>query len=215
MTDLFKTPLYLWLSWLIKSRILLFKYKKKHLRMGYMSTLNNTQIGNFNTFYANVMISNSQIDDFVYVGSGTKIRNAKIGKFCSIGTDVKIGLGMHPTDFLSTFPAFFSIRKQCQITFVEKNYFIELSSIKIGNDVWIGENAMIMDNITIGDGAIIAAGAVVTKDVDSFSIVGGVPARKIKSRFSEDKVLDIIKLGWWNKDMDWIKSNIDIFTKKF
>lgn len=55
--------------------------------------------------------------------------------------------------------------------------------IKIGNKVWIGSNATILPGVTVGDGAIIAAGAVVTKDVDSMSIVAGVPAkfvRKIK-----------------------------------
>lgn len=54
--------------------------------------------------------------------------------------------------------------------------------INIGNDVWIGSNAVILPNVNIGDGVIIAAGAVVTKDIEQYSIVGGVPARKIKSR---------------------------------
>lgn len=54
--------------------------------------------------------------------------------------------------------------------------------INIGSDVWIGSNAVVLKGVTIGDGAIIAAGAVVTKDVPSYAIVGGCPAKVIKNR---------------------------------
>ncbi len=54
--------------------------------------------------------------------------------------------------------------------------------IIVKNNVWIASNAVLLPNITVGEGAIIAAGAVVTKDVEPYSIVGGVPAVKIKDR---------------------------------
>jgi acetyltransferase-like isoleucine patch superfamily enzyme len=57
---------------------------------------------------------------------------------------------------------------------------------KIGRDVWIGAHTIVMTGVTIGDGAIIAAGSVVTKDVDEYSIYGGVPAKKIKNRFNNE-----------------------------
>lgn len=53
--------------------------------------------------------------------------------------------------------------------------------IVVGRNVWIGSHATILQGVTIGDGAIVAAGAVVTKDVPARSIVGGVPARFIRS----------------------------------
>lgn len=59
--------------------------------------------------------------------------------------------------------------------------------VTIGNDVWIGANALIMPGVSVGDGAIIAAGAVVTKNVDSYAVVGGNPARVIKYRNKEIK----------------------------
>ena len=62
-------------------------------------------------------------------------------------------------------------------------------SVEIGNDVWIGSNVIVMDNIHIADGAIIAAGAIVTKDVSSYCVVGGVPARQIKKRFIDKNEL--------------------------
>ena len=55
-------------------------------------------------------------------------------------------------------------------------------SVVIGNDVWIGRRVTILPGVTVGSGSIIAAGAVVTKDVEPYTIVGGVPAKTIKCR---------------------------------
>jgi len=57
--------------------------------------------------------------------------------------------------------------------------------IIVGNDVWIGSNCVILMGVKIGDGSVIAAGAVVNKDVAPYDVVGGVPAKKIKSRIKE------------------------------
>lgn len=70
--------------------------------------------------------------------------------------------------------------------------------IVIGNDVWIGYDAIIMAGVNIGDGAIIGARAVVTKDVEPYSIVGGVPAKEIRKRFAPDVVAKLLELKWWN-----------------
>lgn len=58
--------------------------------------------------------------------------------------------------------------------------------VHIGKQVWIGSNATILPGVTIGDGAIVAAGAVVTRDVPENTIVGGVPARIIRTISEED-----------------------------
>lgn len=68
----------------------------------------------------------------------------------------------------------------------------------IGNDVWIGTHAVILRGVTVGDGAVIAAGAVVCKDVPSYAIVGGVPARIIRYRFNNETIAEIRKLERWN-----------------
>ncbi len=52
--------------------------------------------------------------------------------------------------------------------------------------VWIGGNSIIMHGVTIGEGAVVAAGAVVVKDVEPYTIVGGIPAKKIKDRIMKD-----------------------------
>lgn len=211
MKELLKNPMTIWLSWYINSRKVLLKNKNKHLKIGYLTDLLNVEIGNYNTFYDNVKITNSKVDDYVYVSPETIIMFSEIGKFCSIGPRVRIGMPMHPTHYISTFPIFYSAGKQCQFTFAEKNYFVEHGSVKIGNDVWIGANAIVMSNVTIGDGAIIAAGAIVTKDVEPYSIVGGIPARLIRHRFEEHEIEKLLKAKWWDRDIEWIKANYLLF----
>lgn len=79
----------------------------------------------------------------------------------------------------------------------------------IGNDVWIGFEAVILSGVTIGDGAIIGTRAVVTKDVPPYTIVGGIPAKPIKKRFSEDVISKLLKIQWWNWPENRVKQNID------
>jgi len=79
--------------------------------------------------------------------------------------------------------------------------------------VWIGNNATIMSGVKVGDGAIIAAGAIVTHDVPSYAIVAGVPAKVIKYRFGMDTISLLEKIEWWNKDINWIKNNEELFYK--
>lgn len=144
-----------------------------------------------------------------YISDNCKISNVKIGKFCSIASEVKIAVGKHPTkDFVSTHPAFFSTKRQAGFTYVDKPSFEEDSNRTIiGNDVWIGYGATIISGVKIGDGAVIAAGAVVAKDVKPYSVVGGVPAKEIKKRFTDDEIEFLLKLKWWDKPQEWIKEN--------
>ena len=81
--------------------------------------------------------------------------------------------------------------------------------IVIGNDVWIGYEAVILAGVTIGDGAIIGARAVVTKDVEPYTIVGGVPAAPIRKRFSKDTISNLLKIKWWDWPKEKIAKNIN------
>ncbi len=212
LKKLFKNPISIWLLWFIKTSVFSIRNRNKKIRIGYLSNLYNSKLGMYNTLYDNITISNSEIDDYVYVSQRTRINNTKIGKFCSIGPEVEIGLGKHPVNYVSTFPAFFSIKKQCQFTFCNENKYIESEPIEIGNDVWIGSRAIIVDGIKIGDGAIIGAGAVVTKNVEPYEVVGGVPAKTIKFRFSPEVIKNLLESKWWLRDIDWIKNNHEHFV---
>ena len=88
------------------------------------------------------------------------------------------------------------------------HYPVNKDKLKIGNDVWIGYEAVILSGVTIGDGAIIGTRAVVTKDVPSYTIVGGVPAKPIRKRFDEDTIQKFKEIRWWDWKEERIKKNI-------
>jgi acetyltransferase-like isoleucine patch superfamily enzyme len=136
---------------------------------------------------------------YSYIGYGSAISDCSIGSFCSIAANVKIGLGIHPTDHISTSPLFYSDKNVFKEKWVEHNeMYIEQRKVIIENDVWIGTDAKIMGGVTIGNGAIVGAGAVVTHNVAPYAIVGGVPAKLIRHRFSESEIVAIEKSEWWN-----------------
>ena len=137
-----------------------------------------------------------------------------IGRFCSIAPEVKNTIGIHPISepYVSTSPMFFSLRKQTGKTFAKKQLFEELKDpIEIGHDCWIGQRAFIVGGVKIGIGAVVLAGAVVTKDVPPYAIVGGVPAKVLKYRYDDDTIKFLLKSEWWNRPIDWLEANYELF----
>ena len=177
------------------------------------SSILDSEILGYNKIGKNTGVVNSKIGNYTYIGDNSSINNTIIGSYCSIAGLVKSGLGNHPVNFVSTSPLFYSQSKHLKITLADKSFFNECKSEKseIGCDVWIGENVIVMDGIKIGNGAIVAAGSVVTKDVPDYAIVGGVPAKIIKFRFTEDIIKYLQTLKWWEKDIEWLKRNIHNF----
>lgn len=133
-----------------------------------------------------------------------------IGRFCSIACGAKFifNCANHTLKSLSTytFPLFF---EEWDLPKSEvASAWDNKGDIVIGNDVWIGYDAVIMAGVTIGDGAIIGARAVVTKDVEPYSIVGGVPAKEIRKRFAPDVVERLRAMQWWNWQEEKIRKAI-------
>lgn len=188
----------------------LYTLRNKNAVISLGCNINETKFGDNIFLGENVSILNSFIGDFSYVNRNTSIMNTSIGKFCSIGPNVQIILGKHPSAFVSTHPAFYANNKPFK-TFSDQTYIKEYDSVTIGNDVWIAEGVIIPSGVTIGNGAIITARSVVTKDVEPYSIVGGVPARHIKFRFEESMVKIINDSEWWNWNVDDLKLNFKLF----
>lgn len=142
-----------------------------------------------------------------------KIDRLIVGKFCSIATGVKFMMGGnqgHNHKWISTYPLdnldndFDNYQ-----TVPPKAYALKGDTI-IGSDVWIGAEAMIMPGITIGDGAVIGARSLITKNVGSYEIWGGNPAKLIKKRFDDDKIEKLLKMKWWDWDLAVIKKYLYI-----
>jgi acetyltransferase-like isoleucine patch superfamily enzyme len=155
-------------------------------------------------------VLNSSVDRFSYCGYDCKLINCKIGAFCSIADEVVIGGANHPIDRVSTSPVFYrdkSIIRKKFATFERP----EDPEIEIGNDVWIGYRAMIVPGVKVGDGAVIGMGSVVTKDVGSYEIWAGNPARKIRDRFSEEEKSCLLDIKWWNWDNEKIRQENTLF----
>lgn len=151
------------------------------------------------------------VGDFTYGRPSIQYRDAgkklMIGKFCSIAPNVTILLGgNHRSDWCTTYP--FNVLMR-EFSYIE-GHPASNGDVVIGNDVWIGSNAKIMSGVTIGDGCVIAANAVVTKDVSPYTVVGGLPAKKIRDRFSRDIAEKLLEIKWWDWDEKWIYEAIPL-----
>lgn len=125
----------------------------------------------------------------IYVGSHTQIgpyalfwttrAHIILGEKVLLGPRVTIITGNHRTDFVG--------KSIIEVQDSEKRPGDD-QDVVIKDGAWLGANVTILKGVTIGEGAVIAAGAVVTGDVEAYSIYGGVPAKKIKNRFSEEEL---------------------------
>ena len=146
-----------------------------------------------------------EVGDFTYgrpiVLQWDKHTRLKIGKFCSIGANVQIYLGgEHHTDWCTTYP--FDVLIDGEDTATK-------GDVTIGNDVWLGNNATILSGVTIGDGAVIANGAVVTKDVQPYTVMAGVPAKAKKMRLCWT---DMMNMHWWDWPLEKIAMALPMLT---
>jgi acetyltransferase-like isoleucine patch superfamily enzyme len=167
-----------------------------------------------NVIYDRCMLAKVSVGAYSYLAIDASVNNLEVGRFCSIGPNLKCGYGIHPTNYVSTSPVFFSTRKQCGITFAESDYFVEQQTTVVGHDVWIGANVYLKDGVNVGHGAVIAAGAVVAKDVPPYAIVGGVPAKVIRLRFNEDVVAELLSIEWWNWNEADLKAAQSFFARE-
>ena len=142
-----------------------------------------------------------------YEGSESKIT---IGKYCSISRDVRfINGGIHPIDWVSLYP--FRIRWKMEGALAD-GMPASKGPIQVMNDVWIGTGSTILSGVTIGNGAIIMAGSIVTKNVPAFTIVGGIPAKPVKKRFSDQEIQALEEIKWWDWSEEKIKENVNLLS---
>tara|TARA_R110001599_G_scaffold326067_1_gene538479 strand:- start:5028 stop:5702 length:675 start_codon:yes stop_codon:yes gene_type:complete len=204
-----------------KNMLNIFAIFKWHVKIGRGSFVSlGCVFQKHNVVMEGSFVAYSQLGQYSYIANHSRIVKTKVGAFCSIGDNVRTCVGKHPLDKFSTHPQIYSTEPPSNKKWVESNEFLEHSYlsgssfvVEIGNDVWIGNNVIIMDGVTIGNGAVIASGAVVVKNVEAYSVVGGVPAKHIKFRFELPIRKTLIQSQWWDQSDDWISQNMDDLNK--
>jgi len=161
-----------------------------------------SKLGSWTEVGRNSLIEESTIGDYTYDDGDVSIMWADVGKYCSIANRVRINPGNHPVGRIT----------QHHMTYRRVRFGLDLRDDEeffawrrahrciIGHDVWIGHAAIVMPGVRIGTGAVVAAAAVVTRDVEPYQIVAGVPARPLRKRFTDDVISEILRSEWWNWD---------------
>jgi phosphonate metabolism protein (transferase hexapeptide repeat family) len=173
-------------------------------RVHSSSVLRDTVLGQFTDVAERVILAECDVGDFTYIERHVEAIYTTIGKFCAVAAGARLNALSHPMERIS----------QHKITYRPNEYFVyakvdkafrekrQNARVVIGHDVWMGHGAIVMPGLSIGHGAVIAAGAVVTKSIEPYAVVAGVPAKRIKWRFEKSIRERIVQLAWWDWPQD-------------
>jgi phosphonate metabolism protein (transferase hexapeptide repeat family) len=168
-------------------------------------------LGKFTSVAERVSMAECELGDYSYIGRQSEAIYTTIGKFCSIASNVRLNALGHPMDRISQHNITFRPNEYFPYAKIDKGFRASRQEkrVTIGHDVWIGHGVIILPDISIGHGAVVAAGAVVTKDVEPYAVVAGVPAQRIKWRFSKTIRTRIMRLEWWHWEHNILATAVD------
>ena len=141
---------------------------------------------------------------FSYSWSGLPM-GITVGRYCSLAGGIEIPGPRHPLEAVTTSSMTYDPTFNIARLALSDGGGDRLSSLPslqkadplIGHDVWIGAGASLMPGIVIGDGAVVSARSHVTRDVPPYAVVGGNPARVIRSRFPKEIIERLLEARWW------------------
>ncbi len=175
--------------------------------------ISNSSFGEYVEIGAGTRVANSVIGDYSYCDRTCDIANAEIGKFANIASFTRIGATDHPLEKASLHHFHYRSADYWDDAEDDAAWFAHRASrtTRIGHDTWIGHAAIIKPEVEIGHGAVVASGAIVTKDVDPYTIVGGVTAQPIRPRFPREVADRLMALAWWDWDNGRLRAALPDF----
>ncbi len=133
-----------------------------------------------------------------------------IGNFASIAPDSEMYVGgLHRTEWVSQY----GLRAMLDLPGAYEDGFpYGRGDIHIGHDTWVTNRTTILSGVTVGNGAVVGTGAVVTKDVASYAIVAGNPARVVGQRFTDEQIAALERIAWWDWPTELVKERVAYLT---
>ena len=177
------------------------RFKDSEPRIHPTAELKACRLGRYAAIGERVVLREVVVGDFSYFERHAEAIYTEIGKFCSIAANSRINALEHPIERITQHKLSYRPNEYFRWLGVDAGFKArrQARTVRIGHDVWIGHGAVVLPGVGIGNGAVIGANAVVTRDVEPFEIFAGVPAKKLRLRFTPEIIARIEALAWW----DW------------
>ncbi|SMD10254.1 DapH/DapD/GlmU-related protein [Rhizobium sp. RU36D] len=175
--------------------------------------VSNSKLGRYTEVSERTRLSECEMGDYSYIMQDGSVWCATIGKFANIAAAVRINATNHPTWRATLHHFTYRAADYFEGADMDEDFFAwrRQNRVIIGHDVWIGHGATVLPGVTVGNGAVIGAGAVVSRDVAPYTIVGGVPAKLIRDRFTAELGAAMDLMAWWDWEHDRLHAALEDF----
>lgn len=185
--------------------------------------ISGSHLGEWTEICREVRMCDSELGRYSYLMERCQLDYATVGKFTNVASDVRLGPTTHPTERPTQHHM--TYRRQ-MYGFADRDgeeVFERRQSqpVGVGHDVWLGHGSTVLPDVAVGTGAVVGAGAVVTRDVEPYSVVAGVPAEPIGRRFSKSVADQLQEIAWWDWPRDVLETrfrdfrDLDTFLERY